>query len=130
MSQIDTKVMTFVEEALAENPSISTTDLYDAARKKSKAIANLSIRQFNARYPLQIKRRQSLDARPSRARAGGARRGRGRRGRDEQRMQAVRKVFLRFAEDLSAAEARKDLVHVLANMDSYVADAYKASTGR
>jgi hypothetical protein len=129
MSQIDAKVMTFVEEALAQNPSISTTELYDAAKKKSKAISNLSIRQFNARYPLQIKRRQSLEGQPARTR-GTARRGRGRRAKDEQRMQAVRKVLLRFAEDLSGAEARKDLFQILANMDSYVAEVYRAANGR
>jgi hypothetical protein len=129
MSQIDAKVMTFVEEALAANPSISTTQLYDAAKKKSRAISELSIRQFNARYPLQIKRRQSLESQPARTR-GAARRGRPRRGKDEQRLQAVRKVLLRFAEDLSGAEARKDLVQVLANMDSYVTEVYRAASGR
>jgi hypothetical protein len=129
MPDIDAKVMAFVEEALANNPNISTTDLFEAAKKKSRSIASLNIRQFNARYPLQIKRRQSMESGTRRSR-GAARRGRGRRGRDDQRQQAVRQVLLRFAEDLTGAEARKDLVTVLANLDNYASEAFRAAGGR
>lgn len=129
MPDIDAKVMAFVEEALAKDPNISTTELFEAAKKKSRSIASLNIRQFNARYPLQIKRRQSMESGTRRPR-GAARRGRGRRGRDDQRQLAVRQVLLRFAEDLTGAEARKDLVTVLANLDSYAADAFRAAGGR
>ena len=42
---------------------------------------------------------------------------------------AVRAVFLSFATELSAAEARKDVVAVLAAVDRYVDRAIKAARG-
>lgn len=39
---------------------------------------------------------------------------------------AIRKTFLRFASDLTGAEARKDLVKVLAGVDRYVDEVVKA----
>ncbi len=40
--------------------------------------------------------------------------------------EAIRKTFLRFASDLTGAEARKDLVKVLAGVDRYVDEVVKA----
>ncbi|TVP42095.1 MAG: hypothetical protein EA350_17525 [Gemmatimonadales bacterium] len=129
MAKNEQKVMAFVEKELAANPGISTTDLFDKAKKVDAGVNSLSLRQFNARFPLQIKRKQSL-AKPGRKRTGstGGGRRRSRQGQEEQRL-AVRKVFLRFATELSAAEERRDLVEVLSKVDDYVADAIKA-TGR
>lgn len=128
MAKNEQKVMAFVEKELAANPGISTTALFEKAKKLDAGIAELSIRQFNARYPLQIKRRLSQAAGGGRTARRGARRG-GRRSKvaQEQQRAAVREVFLRFASDLTSAEARKDLVAVLAQVDGYVADAMKAA---
>lgn len=128
MAKNEQKVMAFVEKELAANPGISTTDLFEKAKKQDAGVAELSIRQFNARFPLQVKRRLSQAGGGSRSTRRGARRG-GRRSKaaQEQQRMAVREVFLRFATDLSAAEARKDLVEVLAQVDAYVADAMKAA---
>jgi len=117
------KVMAFVQEELARNPEVATSELFEMAKKIDSGVKNLSLRQFNARFPLQIKRKQTL-ARPKRRPRGAAARRRltaathGRAG--------VREVFLRFAEDLSSAEERKDLVRVLAAVDRYVDDAIEA----
>jgi hypothetical protein len=125
MAKNEQKVMEFVEKELAANPGASTTELFEKAKKVDTGVGKLSIRQFNARFPLQIKRRLS-QARPGRRRTTSGRGRRSRAAQEEQKL-AVRKVFLRFATDLSAAEERKDLVAVLSKVDGYVADVLKAA---
>ncbi len=125
MPEVDEKVMKFVEDILKKNPKIQLEDLFERTKKFKSSIGRLSKRQFNSRYPLQVKRRRALAAK---ARAGGkgrtaaaARRAprRSRTGSSEPR-DRVRQVFLRFATDIAAAEERKDLVRVLAGVDDYV----------
>jgi hypothetical protein len=117
MAKNEQKVMEFVEKELTSNPEQSTTELFEKAKKVDTGVAKLSLRQFNARFPLQIKRRKSLAA-PNRRRADapgpGTRRS---RQKQEEQQGAMREVFLRFATDLTAAEERKDLVGVLAKVD-------------
>ncbi len=125
MAKNEQKVMEFVEKELAANPKQSTTELFEKAKKVDTGLGKLSLRQFNARFPLQVKRKKSLAA------SGGRRRRartatRGRRG-SEARHHAMRAVFLRFASDLASAEERKDLVNILARVDDYVGDALKAA---
>lgn len=140
MANTDAELMAFVEAEMAKNPDIATKELFEKAKEEMEAAGELTIRQFHARYPLQVKRRQSLAAggaksgggrRSKKPRSKGIGRGRGRRrstaakasgNRDE-----VRTVLLKFASDLSAAEERKDLVGVLAQMDKYVDDVLKAA---
>ena len=71
MPEVDEKVMQFVEEALKKNPRIKLEDLYELTKKFKSAVGRLSKRQFNARYPLQVKRRRALAAK---AKSGGTRR--------------------------------------------------------
>lgn len=52
-------VMEMVERALRENPDVSNSDLKLKAEEIDEDIADLSARQFNARYPLQVKRKLS-----------------------------------------------------------------------
>jgi hypothetical protein len=119
-------VMEFVERELKANPDVKTSELFERARSVDSSVASLSARQFNALYPLQIKRRQKLES--GEGRAGGRRMG-GRRSRrsQEEQFQAVRKVMVRFASDLSGAEEMKDLVDIMANLDKYVSDVLKAA---
>lgn len=118
MAKNEQEVMQFVEKELEANPDITTSELHEKAKKKDKGVAKLSLRQFNARFPLQVKRKKSLAA-------GGGRRKR-RRARERLRRtaelnrDAVRDVLLQFASDLSAAEERKDVVQVVARVDRYV----------
>lgn len=127
MAEVDPKVMDFVEKTLKENPSIELEDLFRMARKVSDSIQDLSRRQFNARYPLQVKRRRAQAVRKKTGHEKGSpapRRARARKAgtpspsggpRD-----TVRGVLLQFATDITAAEERKELVRVLANVDRYV----------
>ena len=126
MAEVDDKVMTFVEETLKKRPKIQLEELFERAKAVSDSIRDLSKRQFNARYPLQVKRRRSQASKGSasgRKGVGGSGRAmsnpRGKRGPIGPR-ESVRQVFLQFATDITGAEDRKDLVRVLASVDAYV----------
>ncbi|TVR60476.1 MAG: hypothetical protein EA422_14005 [Gemmatimonadales bacterium] len=127
MAESEEKVMRFVEKTLEKDPQIETSELFAQAKKVDASVENLSLRQFNARYPLQIKRRKSM-ADPSRRQRPRRRRRRSQAATAEGR-EAVRQVFLRFASDLSAAEERKELVGVIARVDSYVDEAMQVLKG-
>lgn len=130
MAKNEERVMQFVEAELERNPDIATSDLFEKAKKVDSGLGKLSLRQFNARFPLQIKRRKSLASprkgRKTKSRGASATRGTGRRAGQDRR-DAMREVFLRFASDLASAEERKDVVRVLAGVEAYVADALKAA---
>lgn len=126
MAKTDEKVMKLVEEELTKNPDIAVTELFEKAKAASAEMKKLTLRQFNARFPLQVKRKRN------RAAGGGTSRRRGRRkGRDDaQARDSVRSAFLSFAMAVTAAEEKKDLAKVLANVDRYVDDAIKAANGK
>lgn len=115
-------VMDFVEKELKKNPNIETSALYEKAKSVDPSVKKLSLRQFNARYPLQVKRRLGMTKPRRRRRTGGS--GRGAAADSRERMRAV---LLGLAADLAAAEERKDLVKLLAGIDRYVDAALKAA---
>ena len=126
MPEIDEKAMKFVEDTLKKSPMIQLDELFQRTKKVSSPIRRLSKRQFNARYPLQVKRRRALAAR---GRSTGKKKAtpppKGRtprkpRVQSSEPRDAARRVFLQFAMDIAAAEERKDLVKVLAGVDRYV----------
>ena len=124
MPEVDEKVMKFVEDILKKNPKIQLEDLFERTKEFKSSIGRLSKRQFNSRYPLQVKRRKALAAK---ARGGGRKKpssssGRSRRTKNVsgEPRDRVRQVLLQFATDIAAAEERKDLVRVLAGVDTYV----------
>lgn len=120
MAKTDEKVMALVEKELKKNPDASVDELYEKAKSAESAIGELSLRQFNARYPLQVKRRMSRqESGGTRSRRRTTRKARKKAGNGERR-DKVRKTFLRFASDLAAAEERKELVEVVAGVDEYV----------
>ncbi len=57
------QVMEMVEEELREDPEISNSELKERAEEIDEEIGSLSARQFNARYPLQVKRKLADDRR-------------------------------------------------------------------
>lgn len=123
MPAVDEKVMKFVEDLLKKTPDIQNSELFDRAKKAHSSMRKLSPRQFNARYPLQVKRRRALAVRG----AGGGRKKAPSPGRRRltpippgDPRDVVRHVLLQFATDITAAEERKDLVKVLAGVDFYV----------
>lgn len=128
MAKDAAKVMQFVEKSLADNPEITTSELYEAAKEVDAGVEQLSLRQFNARFPLQVKRRKS-HAKPGRKRTRKRRGSRLSREVEGRQRDQVRDIFLQFASDLSAAEERKELVKVIAQVDRYVDEAIRASKG-
>ena len=114
---------------MAKDPSVASKELFEKAKESFPAARELNIREFHARYPLQVKRKASLAA-------GGGKRKRRRKSSGGRKTgetaahanrDAVRTALLKFASDLSAAEERKDLVKVLARVDSYVDEVLKAA---
>ena len=60
----DAEVMSWVKQELASNPNVSVDELLEGAIGINAGIAELTKRQFHARYPLQVKRaaRRAADA--------------------------------------------------------------------
>lgn len=127
MSEIDEKVLHAVEAALSKDPKATVDELFEMAKRVNGAVAGLSKRQFHARYPLQVKRKLAppKPRRPKKAR-GAPRRSRKTPSNGSVR-DAVRASLLKFASDLAGAEARKDLVRVVAGVDRYVDEVLKAT---
>ncbi|MHB1194143.1 MAG: hypothetical protein ACYC6F_13970 [Longimicrobiales bacterium] len=126
MSDIDEKVLSAVEAELKRHPEATVDELFAVALGVNEEVAGLSKRQFHARYPLQVKRklRPPKPRRPRRPKPSVKR---GRKPADGSVREAVRASFLEFASELSAAEARKDLVRVVAGVDRYVDEVLKAT---
>lgn len=126
MAEIEEKVMQFVEDTLKKSPKMRLEELFERAKQVSASVGKLSKRQFNARYPLQVKRRKAQRSRPRKAAASAAP-ATPRATRAKHQMpdapaarDSVRQILLHFATDIAAAEDRKDLVKVLAGVDRYV----------
>jgi hypothetical protein len=151
MPDTNDRVMAMIEKEIQANPDISNDDLRSKAEKLDDAVARMSARQFNATYPLQVKRRLRPRRRGGRKAAKAAKRGRkagsagsgGRKrgrppkasagvarggGRDASARDRVRTVLVAFASDLASADGA-GLVRVIAGVDGYVERVMKA-TGR
>ena len=120
------KVMKYVEGQLSKDPKVSNATLYEGAKKLDRAIGKLSIRQFHAKYPLQVKRRKG---RSRRRKATVPRKPatRGRRSGAGGNADAVRKILFQFARDLSAADSQLGTVEVLSKVDGYTSDILKVA---
>lgn len=139
MPATNPRVMDMVREELAKNPDITNEELFEKAKAIDPEIANLSMRQFNARYPLQVKRAQGRapDAEAPRGRqrrTGAARSTRAPSSsrRANARLAAaapIRAAFLEFAEELLAATEKGTaaVVRVVGNVDQYVERVLKAA---
>lgn len=134
MAERNEQVMEMVARELDRNSGIGSSRLHRMAIEIDPSMSELSLRQFHARYPLQIQ------AARKRAQGGGTRR-RAKRQRAPQgarRTQtsaapassrdAIRSVFLQFANDFADAKSRSDVVRVLSNVDAYVDRVEKAVT--
>lgn len=58
MQYISLRVMNMVRRALVQNPEMTNEALYSAAVALDPDIGKLTMRQFHARYPLQVRRRE------------------------------------------------------------------------
>ncbi len=108
MAGAETRVMDYVRERLQQNPGAKTAELMQGAKKLDKSVGKLSVRQFHARYSLQIKR-QLAAQRPRRRR-------RARRIADRA---AIRGELLSFAKELLTADGPA-MVDVIGGADRFV----------
>ena len=133
MANTNDQVMEMVEKEIRKNPDISNAELREKAAGIDKSITKLSARQFNARYPLQVKRAMK-PSKPRKSR-GGRKKATKRRAAPAARAaasgdgnrDAVRGVLLQLARDVASAEGKGDVVDVIAGMDRYVDRVLKAA---
>ncbi|MDT8368857.1 MAG: hypothetical protein RQ745_06590 [Longimicrobiales bacterium] len=156
MTETKDVVMEMVEKELKRKPDTSTTELFELAKAMDPSINEMSVRQFHARYPLQLKRQKSLSEgggrrRPSsskRKRAtSGASRGRSRRGATESSAPeastsgastggthtrstaaGIQSVLIAFARDVAKAHdgGPGAVLDVVADLDRWVEKIEKA----
>jgi hypothetical protein len=130
--EVSQRVLDMVRRDLVENPEVDNATLYEKARRLyPAAMEDVDRRQFNARYPLRVKRFELRREKPA-GEAKPRRRARAQRAGDQKaaagavpagavvQPAAVRAVLLQFAQDLANAESRGDLVRVVAGVDTYV----------
>ncbi len=130
MADANPKVMEMIESELKKDPDISNKALFEKASKMDKGVASLSPRQFNAMYPLQVKRalkprkprkRKKAKASPAQSRsAGRPKSGRGSSAKGGNERDRVRSVLLALAKDIANADGKGDVVDVVAGIDRYV----------
>jgi hypothetical protein len=132
MADANPKVMDMIRRELEKDPDTPNSALLEKAKKIDSSVGKLSARQFNATYPLQVKRAMK----PSRKRT--ARR---KTKRAAQRVapksgatrpkgdstDKVRAVLLDLAKAVANAEGKGDVVEVVAGIDRYVDRAIKAA---
>ena len=127
MAERKDEIMSMVRDELKKDPDIENKTLYAKAKKIDPAVDDLSLRQFHARYPLQVKRKMAQKRGGGRKRkSSGKARKSGGGGVDRE---AVRGVLLRFARDVSAAEGKAEMIDILSSVDDYVDDVVGAAGG-
>lgn len=114
MAETDEKVMALVEREIKKNPDIETSKLYEKAKAANEEIGKLTLRQFHARYPLQVKRKMA----PKKPRR--------RPRKPEVNREAIREVLVTFARDVAAAEG-PEVIDLVGNVDEYVDRVVKAA---
>ena len=127
-------VMEFVVRTLEANPGITNADLFAGAREIDPSVAQLSARQFHAKYPLQVKARlaraaaetpsepEAPPAEETTAAADASSAGAGDPG-------AVRRLLFDLAKELASAGSQAETIEVMARLDDYVAEIMKAAQG-
>ncbi|NIY12253.1 MAG: hypothetical protein GWN02_30035, partial [Gemmatimonadetes bacterium] len=115
MADANPKVMDMIRAELKKNPDVSNADLFEKAKTIDKSVGKLSPRQFNAKYPLQVKRGMKPRKRKSGTRKTAAKtRSRPAAGNSRDN---VRAVLLDLAKDVANAQGKGDVVDVIAGID-------------
>lgn len=120
MAVVVERVMNMVRDEIQKRPEITTQELFEKAKKVDRGMNSLTIRQFNATYPLQVRRTMA----PRRRRGPGVRT----RMAEAANRDQVRVLLLEFAREVAAADTAGALVDVIGNLDGWV-DRVVASAG-
>jgi hypothetical protein len=130
MAKTIDSVMSMVEAELKKNPDVSNETLHGKAQKIDGSIKDLTLRQFHARYPLQVKRRMATSSGRRKTRKKARRSTRAKAGATpDAGRQAVRDVLLRFARDVSAADGKAAMIDLVTGLDKYVDQVLRAADG-
>lgn len=140
MAEVNDKVMEMVRDELKKNPDAENRELYEKATELDGSIDDLTLRQFHARYPLQVKRRlaqkrggkkkekkQKKQKKAASTRSGGG--GRKSASGDGPDRDAIRGTLLQFAKDVSSAEGKAEMIDLLTSVDEYVDRVVEALDG-
>lgn len=133
MPEVEKKdaIMEMVRQELSDDPDAENKDLYAKAKKIDPSVDDLSLRQFHARYPLQVKRKMAQSrrdrqkSRGTKSRTTGSGDG-GTGGSGSVDRETIRSTLLRFARDVSAADGKAEMIDVLSSVDDYVDDVVDA----
>jgi hypothetical protein len=151
------RVMQFIEKELKINPKATAKELQQKAKAISEAVGKLSVRQFHAKYPLQIRRKlapkkprraapkaKAAPKKPRRAAPKKPRRAapkaraapkkprsaapKATAARGQVNREAIRDTLMTFAKDLSDAEGKSETIAVLRKLDTYIDAIIRAAT--
>lgn len=130
MAEVNAKVMEVIEAELKKNPDASNQALFEKATEVDKSIAKLTPRQFNARYPLQVKRSMAPQKAKPRRRAASRKSGRATQQRAEEGKgrEKVRGVLMELAREVANAQDNGQLMDVIMGVDRYVDRVLKATS--
>ncbi|MYC88033.1 MAG: hypothetical protein F4X22_07330 [Gemmatimonadales bacterium] len=126
-------VLAYVTRVLKRNPDVKNAELFAGACEIDASVADLSPRQFHAKYPLQVKRRLvAAEGRKPVARAvaepapaaAPPPEAPAVRGGDAA---AVRGLLLSLVRELANAETQAETIEVMARLDGYVTDVMQAA---
>ncbi len=138
MVEVSQRILDMVRRELVHDPEVDNAVLYEKAKAlDAAAMKDVDRRQFNARYPLRVKRFELKARKPKADGAAPSKRKRVRRPRGKKAAAAaparatgsvmrqmardgVRDVLLRFAQELANADSRGEIVGVVASVDQYV----------
>ena len=117
-------------------PESRNADLFAGAREIDPSVAELTARQFHAKYPLQVKARLARAAAPEPQKPPEP---------EEPTAEepaapdapsagtgdplAVRRLLLNLAKELASAETKAEVIGVMARLDDYVAEIMEAAQG-
>ena len=129
-------VMEYVERTLEANPETANADLFAGAREIDPSVAQLSARQFHAKYPLQVKARLAKAAAskpetPLEPAVPTAEKTAAEEAPPPQAGDpvAVRRLLLDLAKELASAESKAEVIDVMARLDDYVAEIMEVARG-
>ena len=131
MAEKHEQIMEMVTEEIKRDANVSLPALMEKAQEIDPSVKDLTSRQFNARYPLQVKRklsgakggrkpgsRRRTKKATTQAQAPRRRTRRGAQATGERR-EELRKVFFEFAREFADAETKTEIVGVLDKVESY-----------
>jgi hypothetical protein len=129
------RVLDMVRKELAQQPDISSGNLFAMARKVDRSIRTLSLRQFHALYPLQVKRAEKAALRAAKkgsTRAAGRVRAAGeptpvQRTPTSPNREAIRVLLLEFAGAVAGAESKAEVLKLVGDFDRWIDRVVKAT---